>query len=197
MNTLHIIRSLIIEHIIKNKITFDSNLEINENFDIIEYIDQPETNLCSINGKTMIKTLEWDKSVEGIKFAKKINIEYIAIRLTNNNNQPLPIESIIYTFLHELSHTITLPRIQNSSKLNKETKSLQPFVKNENKKIPNHHPIDFYKNLSKILRIADELGIYKLPKQYKNFNLKNIQRYDKMINPDDKILLGYSEKFSY
>ena len=56
MNTLHIIRSLIIEHINKNKITFDSNLELNDNFDIIEYIDQPETNLCSINGKTMIKT---------------------------------------------------------------------------------------------------------------------------------------------
>tara|TARA_A100001015_G_C14975195_1_gene706928 strand:- start:484 stop:1152 length:669 start_codon:yes stop_codon:yes gene_type:complete len=196
MDCLNKIRTLLIEYLSKNKVTFESNLKITDDYDIIEYKDIEDTHLCGIFGKTMINVLEWNNSVNGIKFANKFKIEYIAIRLKNEFGEKLPIESVIYTFLHELSHTVTTPRTQNSSKLTKGTKDLQPFVKNENKKIPNHHPIDFYKNLSKILRISDELDIYKLPKQYRNFNLKNIMRYDTMINPNDKMSLGFSNLIS-
>ena len=46
----------------------------------------------------------------------------------------------------------------------------------------NHHTNTFYSNFAKLLRICEDLDIYKLP--------KNLQRYDSMINHNDLLSLG-------
>ena len=40
--------------------------------------------------------------------------------------------------------------------------------------------------------MAEQLNIYRLPKTHRNFNIKNLQRYDCMFNPDDKLSVGIS-----
>ena len=46
----------------------------------------------------------------------------------------------------------------------------------------NHHTNTFYSNFAKLLRICEDLDIYKLPKNYNLFTPKNLQRYDSIIN---------------
>lgn len=102
----------------------------------------------------------------------------------------LPDAGIIHTFLHELTHTVTLPRKQTAS-LDKKTSGLQLHVKRGGKYQVVHHHDDFYRNLATMFRLADACGIYQLPKQYRKFgNLAIIKRFDALINPHDKLSLG-------
>jgi len=114
------------------------------------------------------------------------------ICLKNEKNQFLPIESIIHTFLHELSHTVTIPEKVLSKNISNIKKKIQPTVKNVKKYsyMQNHHSTNFYINFSKILRIAEILGIYVLPKTHRNFQIKNLQRFDSLVNPNDSMSMG-------
>lgn len=190
------IRILLIDYIKKKNIIFNSGLFIENNYKIVEYTDIMEldlkvNNTCDIYGLTMIRVVNWNKTKNGIRTAKDRIVDFIAIR-----NKDLSIEAIIHTFLHELAHTITMPELNKSVNIRKNIKKIQPMVNNTNKLIPNHHSSAFYANFSRILRIADELDIYKLPKTHRNFNIKQIYRYDTMINPLDNLSLGYSKKYS-
>ena len=53
----------------------------------------------------------------------------------------------------------------------------------------NHHTNTFYSNFAKLLRICEDLDIYKLPKNYNLFTPKSLQRYDSMINHNDLLSL--------
>lgn len=90
-----------------------------------------------------------------------------------------------------------MPEMNKSVNMKNKIKKIQPMVNNTNKFIPNHHFPAFYANFSRILRIADELEIYKLPKTHRNFTVNQIHRYDTMINPSDNLSLGYSKKYSH
>ena len=197
INILLEIRKDFINHIKKNKIKFKSGLTIEDNYNIVEFNERliPNSYEYDIHGYTMIKVNKWNQTKKGIKLAIDRTVEFIAMRFKDNNNFFLSIEAIIHTFLHELAHTITMPEIHKSNNLNNKSKKLQPLVKNK-KKIPFHHSQEFYKNFSQILRIAEKLNIYKLPKNYRNFAIKGIKRYDTMINPYDNISLGNSSKYS-
>jgi hypothetical protein len=191
------IRILLIDYVAKNKILFHSGLCIAKDYKIVEYTDEMASrtktdNSCDIYGLTMIRVTLWDQTKNGVRFAKDRIVDYIAIR----NKEDLSIEAIIHTFLHELAHTITLPELHKSVNIGKKIKKIQPMVNNTHKFIPNHHSPAFYANFSRILRIADELDIYKLPQTHRNFTVKSIHRYDTMINPSDNLSLGYSKKFS-
>jgi hypothetical protein len=191
------IRLSIIELIIKNKIKFSSGLTIEKDYKIVEYTDIMEShvkvgNPCDIYGLTMIKVVDWNKTKDGIRSAKNRTVDFIAIR----NKEDLSIEAIIHTFLHELAHTITMPELHKSVNMEKKIKKIQPMVNNTNKFIPNHHSPAFYANFSRLLRIADELDIYQLPKTHRNFTVRSIHRYDTMINPCDNLSLGYSKRYS-
>jgi len=107
----------------------------------------------------------------------------------------LPIESIIHTFLHELSHTITLPEARPSNMISSKEKKLQPNVKNKKNKgyIAYHHNESFYSNFAIILRAAEALNIFKLLKMYHNFDSRNLKRFDTMFNPSDGISMGTSK----
>lgn len=63
-------------------------------------------------------------------------------------------------------------------------KNIQPTVefKNDKSFIPIHYSQSFYSNFAKLLRISEILNIYILPKTHRNFTMKNLQRYDSLIN---------------
>jgi hypothetical protein len=191
------IRLLLIDYINKNRILFQSGLCIEKDFKIVEYTDimasrAKVSNPCDIYGLTMIRVIDWNKTKNGARIAKNRIVDFIAIR----NTDALSIEAIIHTFLHELAHTITIPEMNKSTHVKAKIKKIQPMVNNTLKFIPNHHSPTFYANFSRILRIANELDIYKLPTTHRNFTVKSIHRYDTMINPSDNLSLGYSKKYS-
>jgi len=37
---------------------------------------------------------------------------------------------------------------------------------------------------------VENLGIYIIPKEYHNFQIKNLQRYDSLVNPEDLMSIG-------
>ena len=190
------IRMEIMQYIIKKNVKFSSGLTIDNNYKIVEYTEDMHNfrigSSCDIYGMTMIRVVDWNKTKNGIRVASNRIVDYIAIR----SGEYLTIEAIIHTFLHELAHTITMPELHKSNNIDKRIKKIQPTVNNRGKFIPNHHSRAFYVNFSKILRIADELDIYKLPKTHRNFTTENIHRYDTMINPSDNLSLGHSKKYN-
>ena len=140
----------------------------------------------------------WISIKPGIKLGdpNTIDIKFLAVKLKNNGSF-LPIEAIIHTFIHELSHTITIPESHISKTMDKHTKKIQPTVSNRKKRafMENHHTNTFYSNFAKLLRICEDLDIYKLPKNYNLFTPKNLQRYDSIINHNDLLSLGTSPKY--
>ena len=174
------------------------NLPLTENFDIREYLPAEQNELlqnCNIYGFTMIHVDRWQSLKKGVKIAdvSQTRVEYISLRLHDEKLQPLPLVAIIHTFLHELAHAITIPEQHYSRHLSRRLQKLQPMIDNSGKShkfVPCHHSNSFYRNFAKILRIAEKLQIYQLPSTHRNFTIKNIQRYDSMINPSDKISLG-------
>ena len=61
---------------------------------------------------------------------------------------------------------------------------------NDKKSIPLYHNRSFYLNLIILLRIAEKLNIYILPKEFNSFVYSKIIRYDCMINPEDNMSKG-------
>jgi len=54
----------------------------------------------------------------------------------------------------------------------------------------NHHSDAFYGNFAKLLRIAELLNIYILPKTHRQFTKHNLQRFDSLLDPNDSMSLG-------
>ena len=81
-------------------------------------------------------------------------IKHIAICLYANNNDMLPIEIIIATFLHELAHTVTDTNDTND------------------------HSISFYQNFGIILRCAERLNIYAISNMRDKYSVRSLIRFD-------------------
>jgi len=198
LKELNIIRELIIKYMKQTNTTFD--LPITDKYilkEMTESID--DFYKCSVNGYTYIYASEWINIKPGLKKAdpKGVNIVSLSIRFHKKDKSPLPLECIIHTFLHELTHTITLPEQHIVGNISNKTLKLQPKNKKKSKKyIAVHHPRNFYCNYAKILRIAEKLNIYILPESHRNFSPEKLQRYDSFINPSDGISIGYSPMFS-
>lgn len=174
--------------------SYDIEMKIDTNFPILELEPNIEIGKCSIHGGTYIDIKNWYSLYPGIKVAEldTISISRMLLCFKNKNNEYLPLAAIIHTFLHELSHTITIPEQINSKHITQKRKKIQPTVENKKKNafMQNHHSNNFYINFAKILRIAKNLGIYILPKTYHNLQIKNLQRYDSLVNPEDLMSLG-------
>lgn len=155
---------------------------------------------CIIHGYTLIDVPKWISISPGIKIADigKMKIQEMKICTKTYDNQDIPIEAIIHTFIHELAHTITIPEMIVSKNITQKRKHIQPTVKVQKPKhfMQNHHSDSFYSNFAKLLRIAEILDIYQLPKSHRNYTCKNLQRFDSCINPNDKLSLGYSKCYS-
>jgi hypothetical protein len=205
LKILYEIRKKLIEYTNSNNITFNSidkqykkSLKLTDNYKIYE-LDHNEEN-AEYHGVTYIDVKDWISYKNGIKIADidTLTIESLGV-FFKQNGEPIPIEIVIHVFLHELAHTITIPEQRIAKTLSKKTKLLQSHVaeKKKNKFMPCHHSDNFYKNFATILRIAEQLKIYILPKTNKNFSVRNLQRYDCMFNPDDKLSVGESPLYKH
>jgi hypothetical protein len=205
-NILTEIRLKLINYLKEKNIKFTfkkkkNNLELVDTFPILGFKTPSELyNGCSIHGITFIDVEKWINIEPGIKVAdiETIKIKEMKICIKNYYEKSLPIEAIIHTFIHELAHTITLPELILSKNIPKGRKKIQPTVENTkaNHYMPNHHSDSFYCNFARLLRIAEILDIYQLPKSHRTFTIRNLQRFDSLINPGDKLSLGSSKLYS-
>ena len=205
LELLHTIYKMIKEYILNNKVKFVSlndkvTMPIIDNLKILELDETLHHADACYYGVTILHVDEWISKTESVKVANpdKYTIEYIAIKF-QEKGKDLPIELVIYTFIHELSHIFTIPEkhkirnipIKTKKKLNK----LQPLQKSHKKCVPLHHNKSFYLNLIILLRIAEKLNIYHLPKQFNSYMYSNIVRFDSMINPEDGMSKGETPLF--
>ena len=205
LKILYEIRRLLINQCETKNITFNSidkqcnkNLKLSDNYDIYE-LKINDNYKYEYHGITYVNVKDWISYKNGIKIADidTLSIDKLGICFTYKNKTIIPIEIVIHVFLHELAHTITIPEQRIAKTLTKKTKLLQSHVKEtkNNKFMPCHHSDSFYKNFATILRLAQQLDIYILPKTNKNFSIRNLQRYDCMFNPDDNISVGSSPRY--
>tara|TARA_Y100001933_G_scaffold212305_1_gene217358 strand:- start:1580 stop:2221 length:642 start_codon:yes stop_codon:yes gene_type:complete len=205
-NILKEILQLLINYIQKNNIIFtfnkkNNNLSLINSF-IIETIKAPfeSYNGCNIHGFTIINVGKWINIKPGLKIADitTMVVKEMKICVKTFDNKNIAIEAIIHTFIHELAHTVSIPELVLSKNITKQRKKIQPTVENKkcNHYMQNHHSDSFYSNFARLLRIAELLDIYKLPHSHRNFTIKNLQRFDSLINPNDKLSLGSSKLYS-
>ena len=203
LRILYEIRKKLIEYSKENNIQFNSidkqykkYIALTEDYDIYELQADGE---FEYHGITYINIKEWISYKSGIKIADvdTLSIDNLGVCFRYTNGNMIPIEIVIHVFLHELAHTITIPEQRIAKTMSRKTKLLQSHVpeKKKNAFMPCHHCDNFYKNFATILRMAEQLDIYILPKTNKNFSVRNLQRYDCMFNPDDNISVGSSPLF--
>ena len=202
------IRKLLIDYSIKQNIQFHSvdkkykrTLKLNDDYEIyeLEKITLDGDKDFKYHGVTYVNVKTWISYKDGIRIADldTLTIDKLGVCLKFKNGEIIPIEIVIHTFLHELAHTVTIPEQRITKTVNKLTKKLQSHipVKKKNAFMPCHHSDNFYRNFATILRMAEQLNIYYLPKTHRHFNIKNLQRYDCMFSPDDKLSVGTSPYF--
>lgn len=193
LNQLKKIRQLLADHV-NNNINHTTSLKLNIEFPISELVPNIELNKCNIHGVTYIDVLEWISIKPGIKIANMegITIKKMQICLKNRDGDILPLPAIVHTFIHELAHTITIPELVSSKNISNKRKRIQPTVENRKKNafMQNHHSDAFYGNFAKLLRIAELLNIYILPKTHRQFTKHNLQRFDSLLDPNDSMSLG-------
>ena len=150
LKILNEIRVSIKQYSEKNNMLFtsyDIEMKIDTNFPILELEPNIEIGKCSIHGGTYIDIKNWYSLYPGIKVAEldTISISRMLLCFKNKNNEYLPLAAIIHTFLHELSHTITIPEQINSKHITQKRKTIQPTVENKKKNafMPNHHSNNF------------------------------------------------------
>ena len=199
------IRKLLIDYAKKNNIQFNSvdknykrRLTLNENYDIYE-LDKntiDDEGAVDYHGVTYVDVKDWISYKEGVRIAdlNTLSIDKLGVCLRFRSGDNIPIEIVIHTFLHELAHTVTIPEQRITKTINKRTKAiqLQNTITKKNAFMPCHHSDNFYRNFATILRMAEQLNIYILPATHRNFMIKNLQRYDCMFSPDDKLSVGIS-----
>ena len=199
------IYDMIKEYIKINNVKFVSlnkkiNLALKDNLEIIEIDNNQVLPDVCFYGMTMIRVDKWINFSESVKIAdiNNYHVDYIAIKF-KEKNKDLPLELIIYTFIHEMAHVLTIPEKHKIKHICKNTKKklnkLQPFQKNSKKSLPLHHNTSFYLNLIILLRIAEKLNIYILPKEFGGYVYNKIIRFDSMINPEDNMSTGKTPLF--
>ena len=165
------------------------------NHDVLNHEESKKQNI-DYHGVTYVNTKDWISYKQGLRIADidTLSIDRSEVSLKFKDGKKIPIEIVIHTFLHELAHTVTIPEQRISKTINKRTKALQSHIPIKKNKgfIPCHHSENFYKNFATILRMAEQLNIYILPQTHKNFNIRNLQRYDCMFSPSDKLSVGIS-----
>jgi len=197
METAHVLNILeqIRTMLIKKNISFASrikncNLTLDPTVKIVEICDALAKNTADYHGYSKVFASNFILLQPGIKVAdyKTVRVTEIGVKIKG-----LALPALIHTFIHELAHSVTVPEQVKEHCLTRLDKKLQPSVAKATKAkkyIANHHPETFYKNLAKMLRTADELGIYILPKNFRDFTSAGIKRYDTYVNPNDKMSLG-------
>ena len=118
----------------------------------------------------------------------------------------LPIEILLCTFIHELTHTVTHGERKRRDEVSSAVLKLQPEAGRGHKKkkasgkemVMVHHSQTFYKNFATLLSAAEKLGIYALPSVRNKFTARNLMRFDSIdLGMHLKgFHVGYSKRYS-
>ena len=113
------------------------------------------------------KHTEWENETPSIQKSRKIETSLIEITLQKKDTlEPLPLLVIIPTFIHELAHSITPAKREETT--------------NGKYRAIDYHGEEFYKNFAYLLRIAEANDIFTLPSSKNKFSMKNLLRYDSL-----------------
>ena len=139
------------------------------------------------HGLTELDYLDWKPSADKKYLISEITKPtHIKVRFYDNDDNRLPLEMIVATFLHELAHCISPGVMQRGRDINKKILHLQNEAYKKNKWMIVYHSFKFYSYFSKVLRIAEKLNIFILPPSKNKFSPKKLQRFDAC----DRINLG-------
>jgi len=149
------------------------NVIINEMFE-----HDKKSSFCTGYAYTTPDKLQEQYEVNNIRYISVIP-KSVKIRLKTNNN-PIKFINIIPTLIHELSHCIA---------------KIEFNVKTQ---ISEFHGVEFYKSFSKLLHVAENLGIYKITFLTTNkFSMSNLMKFDKLYIIDNgNITIGTSDLFA-
>jgi len=130
-----------------------------------------------------IQKCKWqDDGTGNLRQAQTFTVRSASVQLFDELGQPLPVEWLLATFIHELAHTVTRPEMRRAGAVDIATLKLQPQVvglgARPDEMVPVHHSDDFYSNFAALLRIADKLQIYSLPVGPNKFAPKSLMRFD-------------------
>ena len=129
-----------------------------------------DKDICiDIGGITYMHGFDIHQVSPTTKVAQRLKVDKIVIFCTTDRRR------IMYHFLHELAHTVTLPELHKKPA----DPRLQPFADPITDGFyPNHHPPDFYRNLAVLLRAAKKTGIWTQPSDFPGFRPSDLKRYD-------------------
>eukprot|EP01111_Echinosteliopsis_oligospora_P014142 TRINITY_DN5262_c0_g1_i1.p1 TRINITY_DN5262_c0_g1~~TRINITY_DN5262_c0_g1_i1.p1 ORF type:complete len:279 (+),score=33.86 TRINITY_DN5262_c0_g1_i1:52-888(+) len=98
------------------------------------------------------------------RVAQKNEVKKVQMCLIDSvSGESIAMDKLIATLLHEFGHCIT-PGLQ--------------VYDRKNKWVYDAHGDDFYINFSKILTLAEHLGIYTLPKGFNKSSIPSLRRFD-------------------
>lgn len=141
------------------------------------------------HGYCDIQVHGWAKEDNLCCKATSFNVRSVSLQLRDPEGALLPVELLLPTFIHELAHTVTCPERRRAETISGNVLKLQPNATEPSKDgfLPCHHPDLFYVNFAELLRIAERLGIYKLPNAPNKLGAKSLMRFD---NIDPAAALG-------
>jgi len=130
-----------------------------------------------------IKECRWRGDGTGdVRRAMTFVVRSVSVKLSDEQGQPLPVELLLATFIHELAHAVTRPEMRRVGAVDTAILKLQPQVTRlgmqPDDMVPVHHSNDFYANFATLLRVAERLGIYSLPVGPNKFAPKSLMRFD-------------------
>jgi len=147
-----------------------------------------------------IRKCSWQGDSTGnVRWALAFTVRSVSVQLSDELGQPLPVELLLATFIHELAHTVTRPEMRRAGAVDTAILKLQPQVAGlgarADEMVPVHHSDDFYANFAALLRIAERLRIYSLPPGRNKFAPKSLMRFDS-IDPAARLSMGKSELYA-
>uniref|UniRef100_A0A0G4G9G6 SprT-like domain-containing protein n=1 Tax=Chromera velia CCMP2878 TaxID=1169474 RepID=A0A0G4G9G6_9ALVE len=111
---------------------------------------------------------KWREETDGSFRAETWSVEHVKLFVSHPDGTPVRLEMILATFLHELAHCVTVPR-----------KVRRPDGSWDR----DDHGAEFYAHFGAILRVAEDLDIFRVPSRPGKFSRAALERYDQ-ISPD-------------
>lgn len=157
----------------------------------VAIVELHEASGLGYHGRTSIHVDKWCDVSPGVRVAVEWRVRAVAVRLVDDDGTLLPMEMILATFLHELAHVVTRPEMRSVDAISPWQLKLQPNAQprgsDRRELIPLHHSERFYANFALILRAAELLGIFVLPRMKDKFAPRSLTRFD---NIDPGVTVG-------
>ena len=90
--------------------------------------------------------------------------------------EPLPIELLLLTFIHELAHTVTQAELVPIDSVTQTRSDVEGSFRE--KLVVVHHSKPFYEHYATLLKAAEKLGVLTIPSVPNKYSEANLQRLD-------------------